>query len=312
MPTPSGPSCDPCGASILGQTKENGNKLDALNALLNGLSLLDLSEVLKKLNTINSKLGPQIGNENFGISGYLKKFTSWMKFDRVINILIWINTLHNAYMLSSSLTDTLFSIIDNILSLATSVFLKDVDDNSIDTKEIFGGLIDNFAKSLFGVETWNGMKDTWKKWNRIYQAAANIANTVRSMIDSLRSISEFIAENTGKIGNALKRFGAVGEKAFNWMPEQVNARSIWVQRLENLEDAASGLEMVTSELVSVKDNLKELTDQKKEFEKSIEELEPKEQKDNKPLKDKADKATSASTTPSIPAISSDADKEADD
>ncbi|MBW4572645.1 MAG: hypothetical protein KME31_33120 [Tolypothrix carrinoi HA7290-LM1] len=256
---------------------------------------------LALLKVIDNKLGPQLRG---GISGKLNRFTKWLQLDRVLNILTWINTLHNAYMLSSSLGDTLFSVVDNISKL----FFQDEEGIDIDSKSIIGGVIDDVAKNLFGVETWKGMKTTWKQWNRIYQAAANIANSVRSMIDSVRNIAEFTAENTGKIGNALKKFGAIGEKAFKWMPEHVNGRSIWMQRLENLEDAASGLEMVTSEMVSVKDNLKELQDQKKEFEKGIEDLEPKETKDNKPIKDKVDASKTASAGKDI----SDTDKEADD
>jgi hypothetical protein len=254
---PPPPACEngSCGAAIKNQVDSNGNKLDALQLLLQGLDLA-------LLKVIDNKLNPQLPG---GISSHLKRFTKWLQLDRVLNILTWINTLHNAYMLSSSLGDTLFSVVDNIANF----FFQDEDGVDIDAKKIFGGYLDEVDKNIFGLETWKGMKTTWKQWNRIYQAAANIANTVRSMIDSVRNIAEFTAENTGKIGNALKKFGAIGEKAFKWMPEHVNGRSIWMQRLENLEDAASGLEMVTSEMVSVQDNFKELQDQKKEFEKSI-------------------------------------------
>ncbi len=58
----------------------------------------------------------------------------------------------------------------------------------------------------------------WKKANRIYQSAANIVNSVNSMIDSVRNVNEFIAENTGRIGNALKKFQVVSPNAFKWIP----------------------------------------------------------------------------------------------
>ena len=119
------------------------------------------------LGVINTKLGPQLKG---GISGKLNRFTKWLQLDRVLNILTWINTLHNAYMLSSSLGDTLFSVVDNIANF----FFQDEEGVDIDTKSIIGGLVDNVAKNIFGVETWKGMKTTWKQWNRIYQAAANM------------------------------------------------------------------------------------------------------------------------------------------
>lgn len=287
----------------------NNNTNGGVNKILEALNTGANAAQLALLKVIDNKLGPQIPNG--GLSNFLQgfftkfiKFTQWLHLDRILIVLTWLNTLHNAYMLSSALGETLFSIVDNV----AKIFFKDDDGNNIDTRSIIGTTIDDFAKSVFGVEEWNGIKTTWKKWNRIYQTGANIANTVRSMIDSTRNISEFIAENTGRIGNALKKFGVVGERAYNWMPENVNSRSIWVQRLENLQNAASGIEMVTSEVVSIQDNLKELTDQKKEFEKSIEDLEPKERKDNKPIKDKDDASKAVSKGAAI----SDADKEADD
>jgi len=122
--------------------------------LLNGLDL-------GLLKVIDNKLGKQVPG---GISGKLNRFTKWLQLDRVLNVLTWINTLHNAYMLSSSLGDTLFSVVDNIANL----FFKDEENLDIDSKSIIGGAIDDVAKNLFGVETWKGMKTTWKQWNRIY------------------------------------------------------------------------------------------------------------------------------------------------
>jgi len=261
---------------------------------LNALQLADLTEVL-------ARLGPKLPG---GLSGKLQRFSNWLKVDRLLNIMTWVNTLHNAYMLSSSLSDTLFGIVDNVFN----IFFKDDDGQSLDSRSFFGKAIDDFAKGLFGVETWKGIKKTWASWNRIYQAGANIANSVRDMFDSARSVAEWTAENTGKIGNALKRFGAVGEKAFKWMPERVNAQSKWQQRLENIEEAASGLEMITSEVISVQDNLKEIQDQRKEFEKALEDALPKERVDNKKSKEAKEEAKVNSQAKEV----IDIDKEADE
>ncbi|NJN13606.1 MAG: hypothetical protein HC815_39215, partial [Richelia sp. RM1_1_1] len=103
---------------------------------------------------------------------------------------------------SSSITDTLFGAIDNV----ANIFFKDMDGVDIDSRKSVSTYFDNMAKALFGVENWKNITTTIKKYNRIYQAGANIVNSVRSMVDSLRNISEFIAENTGKIGNALMKF----------------------------------------------------------------------------------------------------------
>lgn len=288
-------------AKINNNTNNNTNRLsDLLGA---GNAAANAGQ-LKMLQEITDKLGPQIEGSKVGLSGYFQKFAKWQQLDRILSVLTWVNTIHNAYMLSNSLADTLFSTADNV----AKIFGFDVDGKEIDTKKFFGGLVDDFAKSVFGVENWKEMQETWKKWNRIYQAAANIADKVRSMVDSLRNVIEFVAENTGKIGNALKKFGAIGEKAFNWMPEQVNAQSVWITRLNNLENAASGIEMVTSEVLSIQQNVKEIKEQSDEFKKSIEDLPPKERSDNKPIKDKVEKDKQASKGQEITGE----DKEADE
>ncbi|WP_017314926.1 hypothetical protein [Mastigocladopsis repens] len=298
-----------CASSIRNAVQGNSSKLDGLNAALNGLDLAGLGEVLKRLDKIDDKLGAQIPNG--GLSGFLQQFfdkfnkvASWLHLDRMLNVLTWINTTHNAYMLSSSLADTLFSVIDNI----GNIFFKNADGNDIDTRSLIGTTIENFAKNLFGVETWTGIKTTWKKWNRIYQAGANIINSVRSIVDSVRNVSEFVAENIGRIGNALKKFGVVGERAYRWMPEQVNSQSVWVQRLQNLEDAASGLEMITSEVLSVTENINQIKQQTDEFKKSISDSPTKEQSENTAVKTQADASKAVSAAVAL----AESDKEADD
>ncbi|NJM23601.1 MAG: hypothetical protein HC907_35785 [Richelia sp. SM1_7_0] len=251
------------------------------NNLLNGLNAGANATQLALLTKIDGKLGAQVvGGLSAAVGKNLErinKFAEWVKIDRVLNILTYVNTLHNAYMLSSSITDTLFSAIDNV----SNIFFKDIDGVEIDSKKAVSIYFDNMAKAVFGVKEWNNITTTIKKYNRIYQAGANIVNSVRSMVDSIRNISEFIAENTGKIGNALMKFGAIGDRAFPWMPEQVNAQSIWMQRLENLEEAASGIEMITGEVLQITENVNEIKKQKEGFEKSIEDLAPKERPDNK-------------------------------
>ncbi|MBE9214441.1 hypothetical protein IQ247_17495 [Plectonema cf. radiosum LEGE 06105] len=122
------------------------------------------------------------------------------------------------------------------------------------------------------------------------------------MTDSVRNVTEFTAENTGKIGNALKTYQVIAPDAYNWLPERVNAQSVWMQRLENLEEAASGIEMVTGEILSITENVNEINKQSEEFNKGIEDLTPKERKDNKPIADKKASDKAASTTPSLPPV----------
>jgi hypothetical protein len=250
------------------------NLLDKFNAGANAAQLA----LLKK---VDLKLGKQIAG---GISGQvtknferINKFADWLRIDRILNVLTWVNTTHNAYMLSSSITNTLFGAIDNV----GNIFFKDINGVDIDSKKAVSTYFDNMAKAVFGVEEWKNITTTMKKYNRIYQAGANIINSVRSIVDSARNIAEFSAENIGKIGNALMRFGAIGEKAFSWMPERVNAQSLWVQRLNNLEEAASGIEMITGEVLQITENVNEIKKQTDTF--------------NKEIRDESERATEAET-----------------
>lgn len=284
--------------------KANNNLLDQLNALLNGLGLGADGAIMTFLKEITTKLGPQLPNG--GISEFLKQFRQKLhKFlgaDRLLNLISAWGTIHNAYMLSSSLTDTFFGILDNIFNL-----LIDAEGVNIDTREIIGGTVESWIKSLIGVETFTGIKKQWKAFNRIYQSAANIVNTVRTMLDSSREILEWTGENVGKIGNALRKWGAIAENAFPRMPERFNTRSVWIERLENLQDAADGLEMVSSEVLDIKENLEELQQQRDNFKKGLEELSPIIRPNNKPVEEREAKQKAASPAPDLSA----SDKEAD-
>ena len=105
---------DSCSISTNKTTKDNNQKLSELNALLQGIDLALLKSMDAKLNVINTKLGPQISGG--GISGLLTKFwsrflkfTKWLQLDRILIVLTWMNTLHNAAALSSNLSHTLFN-----------------------------------------------------------------------------------------------------------------------------------------------------------------------------------------------------------
>ncbi len=88
------------------------------------------------------------------------------------------------------------------------------------------------------------------------------------MTDSLFGIAEGLeqaAKYTGKIGNALKKSGAVLEKSYNWMTETFNFSSgknrkidRVIQGLQQASEIASDLESITSEFRSVTENVAEI------------------------------------------------------
>jgi uncharacterized protein YoxC len=262
---------------------------------------------------INSKLGDAVPGGLSGALGRMQDFAAkaWKatQMDKVLNLLTFITTVHNAAMLSSNLGSTLAEVTGEALK---AIGIKDEQDNAIDVGSILGKTVESTVKGIVGEEVYAGTKKAWNKLNRIVQTASQIVWTVRSMADSAREVAEWSAENTGKIGNALKRFGVVGENAYGAMPESMTTQGKWFARVakyrsgvDNLDDAASSLQGVLSEVNEIKDEAKELKEQKEAFDKAIKEALPKEREENDPAKAKAATEKTASASPDLDGVSRD-------
>ncbi|MBW4689594.1 MAG: hypothetical protein KME40_32010 [Komarekiella atlantica HA4396-MV6] len=245
----------------------NNKVKDALDVLNTGANAAQLT----LLNTINTKIGAQLPE---GLSGTFGRLWNTLQVDRVLNILTLITVFHNALMLSNNIAQTLFAGIDNV---AQSIGFKWKNEKGEEAG--FGSIVSewtaNFFKTIFGAENFTNLTNAYKAANRIYQSGTNILFSVQSMLDMTRSITELAANNTGKIGNALKRAGAVFENAFPDMSEFTTARTAqqakWdnvLQGLQPIENAVSAFSQVTGEVVSIGDNFNQLKGQKEEFEKS--------------------------------------------
>lgn len=307
-PQPSLSCGDPCMVDVRANQQQQGNKLDRLDALLSGITAVGQGVDLAVLNTINNKLGDQIPNGGIGgklqaMQQFAEKAWRATRLDKVMNALTLITVLHNAAMLSTSL----FSSLGDVTSTALqAIGIKDEEGNPLDVNELLTKTADEFASSLLGEEIWKGTKQTWHKLNRIVTTASNLIWTVRSIADSAREVAEWTAENTGKIGNALKRWRVVSEKAYGWMPEQVNSGTALQRRwdrirngAENLDDAASSLQGVLSEVTNVQQEFQELTEQRQAFSQALENATPKPRPENTPVKTAADSSDTASKSPAI-------------
>jgi hypothetical protein len=299
----------PCGGSPCGQAQLA--RVDALDDKLSrGLGLGNAAGQavdLALLNTINTKLGDQVPGGISGALGRVQQFaeTAWKatQMDKVLNLLTFVTSLHNAAMLSSNLGSTLSELTSTALSV---VGIKDEKDNPLDVGSILGSTIENTIKGVVGEEVYTGVKTTWNKLNRIVQTASQVIWTVRSMADSAREVTEWTAENTGKIGNALKRWGIVGENAYKWMPERVTAQNRWTRQVDRfkegisgIDDAASSLTGALSEVRSIQEEANELKENKEAFDTAIKEAIPKDRVDNDKAKEKADQAKTASQSPDV-------------
>jgi uncharacterized phage infection (PIP) family protein YhgE len=147
--------------------------------------------------------------------------------------------------------------------------IKDEEGNQIDINQILGKRADDFMKSLLGADVWANTKQSWVLANRALQAATNITSTLASIMDSSLEVGLWTAEQVAKIGNGLKADGVV--ERFRWpdMPETVPRGYSLLNKLEDLDDAASSVNMVVSELKSVQEEATDLVEQRDEFKKAV-------------------------------------------
>jgi len=250
------------------------------------------------LNTVDDKLGTRVTG---GLSGKLERLGKVLQFDRIVNMLTLITVLHNASMLATSLGQTLGDLTSQALSL---VGLKTEEGSPINVNEVLSKQADQFILGILGAEVWNGTKQTWLKANRIITSASNIVWSIRSIADSTRQVAEWTAENTGKIGNALKKYRVVGEQAYPWMPERVNGQSAWLnkvnrmtQGIDGIDDAASSLSSVVGSGLSIQEEVSQIAEHRNKFEQELIGATPNTKPDNLPVKNAVDLAKLVSASP---------------
>lgn len=250
---PSTPSCFYDSAGIKGDAVAANSKLDRLTLISEAIQIYQQQQIKGKLDILDTKLGDQMPNG--GISGALKRASdfaskTWdfLQVDRVLNVMTWIAVLHNAYMLSNNIAQTLFSAI----SISLDVFgVEKADGTAFDVGKIVSDFTEGFFKQIFGVETVEGIKANWKKFNRIYQAATNLMFTMQSLMYSMLDSLEVVGNYVAKIGNAARIFGTFAENAYGWMNPNLNfTENRWFNALNKIQDVTENLEQVAA---SVKD-----------------------------------------------------------
>jgi hypothetical protein len=257
------------GGCIAGALNDQSNSLkqdfgQKLRDLEQGLNAGANAAQLTLLNTINTKLGAQVIG---GLSGSLNKFYEWAHIGQVLNILTFAATVHNAAMLSNDVAQTLLASINNVLTL---ILPKDKDNNPINVGAIIGGSIQSAITGIIGAENYTALNETWAKANRIYQASTNVLNSFLSLSQVILQASELIAAYTGRIGNALKKGGVVLENAYGWMNPQPKFNRV-TSILENLQNGANTIQMVTQAPLDIVNATTELTTASTEFVKAVKE-----------------------------------------
>ena len=240
-------------------------------------------------------------NERNGIKATLKRIADRLQIIRVLTIMGNIASLHNAAMLSRNLAGTLGDAASTVLTAIRRMIGIPQGEAEINVNEYLGKEFNEFMEEALGADVWAGTKTNWNKANRILTAASSIVSSIRSIGDSARAIAEFTANNTGRIGNALKKFGVVGENAYPWMSTNVTARTAFQAKIdrfregvENLDDAASALTSVAGESINIMDEAQQIKEQWNTLDNAIKNAEEKPQADNKPRKDKEDASKASS------------------
>lgn len=232
-------------------------KIDRTTADTNRLSKV-MSPVVLTTKTVLLKTQQTLTK----LDEFSRKAWQFTRMDKVVSALTLVVTLHNASMLTRELGETLGELTSQVLNV---IGIRDEEGNALDVNGLIGNTFENLIISILGAEVYAGVKLQWLRMNRILQAGSQVIWTVRSIMDSTAEVEEWIAENLGKIGNALKKYGVVGRSAYPYMAEKVRAQEKWRNRigrvtdgLESLEDTASSLYAVTSTVRDAQEEIGEL------------------------------------------------------
>ena len=258
-------------AAAATNSANNSVALSALSAAISALQSLFLKPILTFVTLINTKLGPLMSGAD-GISGFLGRVSKSMGIDRALNLIAIAANLHNAMMLSANLKITLLEMLSSVGN-ATGL-LQTPDGENVDLNQVFNAGIEAVLIKILGVDSYAGLKVGLRKYNAIYQAAANSLNAVSSMFNSLGNVVEQGAEYTGRIGNALKGAGRVAENSYRWRSEKFDVKSNkFIQFQSKIGDVTQILETINEIAETVVEGQQAATEfqqANKEFIKAVE------------------------------------------
>ncbi|MFN6536400.1 MAG: hypothetical protein RM021_008500, partial [Nostoc sp. EkiNYC01] len=186
--------------------------------------------------------------------------------DKVLNLLTFAATMHNALMLSNNLGQTLAGIINTIIGL---IFPKGINGETLDVSAIIGKTVTQIVEDSIGAENYAKLTTEWAKANRIYQATANVFNALQNAQNAILNATEIVGGQLAKVANALKKFGVIQEKAYEWFNPQPNFHNKVIVALEQATEAANIIDIVAQVPVSLVDAKTQLDSANEEFKASI-------------------------------------------
>jgi hypothetical protein len=171
----------------------------------------------------------------------------------------------------ASLTSTVTNIAQTFLAIFDSIgaLLGLGEGLTQPISDTFDGILN----SIFGKEKVEYVKYNFARINTVFTAGANVLGKVRSTSAALADGIEKDAQNTSRIGNALRRAGVVDEK-LALMDEKIAVNidksqiKILNEKLAKVTNVSSELSGAASDIKTAKDELKSIDEQRAEKQKA--------------------------------------------
>lgn len=241
------------------------------DAVLRAMGAADLVQGQTILGIVKNTNGV-VNNAQHGLAKIQTFASTAWKATRADKILAGVSmalTVHNAMMLSNNLLLTMSEATNMALD---ALGIRDETDAPINFGALVKDKIAAVLTSILGAEQYALLTARIAKANRIYQASVNVLDTTQSLFDSARSVAELTAENTGKIGNALRESGAVYEDAYEEFAERINPQNRAQRNLEKFRGSIEGvsevfetIEGISSNVVEFQETANQLKEEKEEW-----------------------------------------------
>ncbi|MEH2319001.1 collagen-like triple helix repeat-containing protein [Nostoc sp.] len=156
--------------------------------------------------------------------------------EKALSVLTFAATIHNGIMLSSNLGMTLETIINQVLGI---ILPKGFDGTPLNVGEIINKSVEELLTEAVGEKNYKTISQDWAIANRIYAATSNVFNSLTNFANMILMGLEVIGGTCGHIANALKKWGVVGDTAYQFFNPQPNFHNKALVFLETANADAS-------------------------------------------------------------------------
>ena len=148
--------------------------------------------------------------------------------------------------------------------------------SSIDSKSYLSTELNKFFAGLFGKAEWDAVVAQWKAYNNIFNTSSQVYQNLRSIHNDSQELLNQNRNYTAELGNALVDEGIVGENNWSYKDPNQKIKSKTLRRLdamsrglEGIDSKLQAVEMLTSSLLSIAQEAKEIKDNVDELGKAI-------------------------------------------